>query len=85
MFKLFFINIEYWFRCLDLDGDGVLSPFELQYFYCEQETRIEALGIEPLDFSNVYCQVVDMLQCSTTGLVKCQIICLIHFILFLSS
>jgi serine/threonine-protein phosphatase 2A regulatory subunit B'' len=60
--------IEYWFRCLDLDGDGVLSPFELQYFYCEQETRIEAIGIEPLDFANVYCQVVDMLQCSSTGI-----------------
>jgi len=60
--------IEYWFRCLDLDGDGVLSPFELQYFCCEQETRIEAIGIEPLDFANVYCQVVDMLQCPSTGI-----------------
>lgn len=60
--------IEYWFRCLDLDGDGILSPYELQYFYSEQETRLEGLGIEPLDFKNIYCQIVDMLRCSTTGI-----------------
>jgi serine/threonine-protein phosphatase 2A regulatory subunit B'' len=60
--------IEYWFRCLDIDGDGVLSPYELQYFYQEQENRIESLGIEPLDFANVYCQMVDMLRCSPTGI-----------------
>lgn len=29
-------SIEYWFRCLDLDGDGYLSLFELEYFYEEQ-------------------------------------------------
>ncbi|CAG7816149.1 unnamed protein product [Allacma fusca] len=60
--------IEYWFRCLDIDGDGVLSPYELQYFYQEQENRIESLGIEPLDFANIYCQMVDMLRCSPTGI-----------------
>ncbi|XP_021943705.1 uncharacterized protein LOC110842304 isoform X1 [Folsomia candida] len=60
--------IEYWFRCLDVDGDGIISPYELQYFYSEQENRIESLGIEPLHFSNVYCQIVDMLHCSSTGI-----------------
>jgi len=60
--------IEYWFRCLDMDGDGIISPYELQYFYSEQENRIENMGVEPLHFSNIYCQIVDMLQCSPTGI-----------------
>ena len=25
--------IEYWFRIMDLDGDGFISLFELEYFY----------------------------------------------------
>lgn len=25
--------IEYWFRIMDLDGDGYLSLYELEYFY----------------------------------------------------
>jgi len=53
-----------------LDGDGILSPYELQYFYEEQQSRIVILGIEPLEFSNVFCQMVDMLHCSATGNLK---------------
>lgn len=33
-------SIEYWFRCLDLDGDGFLSLYELEYFYEEQVTKL---------------------------------------------
>ena len=32
--------IEYWFRCLDLDGDGCLSLFELRYFFEDQFDRM---------------------------------------------
>ncbi|KAI8872128.1 hypothetical protein GQ42DRAFT_119820, partial [Ramicandelaber brevisporus] len=32
--------IEYWFRCLDLDGDGTLTAWELNYFYEEQYRRM---------------------------------------------
>lgn len=42
--------IEYWFRCMDLDGDGYLSMYELEYFYEEQMQRMEAIGIETLPF-----------------------------------
>uniref|UniRef100_A0A915DY59 EF-hand domain-containing protein n=1 Tax=Ditylenchus dipsaci TaxID=166011 RepID=A0A915DY59_9BILA len=28
-------SIEYWFRCVDLDGDGVISLYEMEYFYAE--------------------------------------------------
>lgn len=42
--------IEYWFRCMDLDGDGYLSMYELEYFYKEQMQRMEAIGIETLPY-----------------------------------
>ena len=29
----------YWFRLLDLDDDGVISPAEMEYFYEEQAQR----------------------------------------------
>ena len=31
--------IEYWFRCMDTDGDGILSSYELALFWQEQEAR----------------------------------------------
>uniref|UniRef100_A0A803JBZ5 Uncharacterized protein n=1 Tax=Xenopus tropicalis TaxID=8364 RepID=A0A803JBZ5_XENTR len=33
-----------------LDGDGVLSMYELEYIYEEQIEKMEAIGIEPLPF-----------------------------------
>ena len=50
--------IEYWFRCMDLDGDGYLSMYELEYFYEEQLQRMEQLGIETLPFEDCLCQVL---------------------------
>lgn len=50
-------SIEYWFRCMDVDGDGFLSMYELEYFYQEQLQRLEALGIETLPFTDCLCQV----------------------------
>lgn len=44
-------------RCMDLDGDGYLSMYELEYFYEEQLQRMEALGIETLPFHDCLCQV----------------------------
>ena len=31
--------VEFWFRCMDLDGDGKISMYELEYFYEEQLKR----------------------------------------------
>jgi len=53
--------IEYWFRCMDLDGDGYLSMYELEYFYEEQLQRMEQLGIETLPFEDCLCQMLDMI------------------------
>lgn len=60
-------SIEYWFRCLDLDGDGVLSMFELEFFYEEQARRLEARGIEPLPFRDLACQMLDMVNPRVPG------------------
>lgn len=54
--------IEYWFRCMDLDGDGYLSMYELEYFYEEQLRRMEAIGLETLPFEDCLCQMLDMIH-----------------------
>jgi hypothetical protein len=42
---------------MDIDGDGVLSMYELEYFYEEQAAKMEALGIEAMSFQDCLCQV----------------------------
>ncbi|XP_076685541.1 uncharacterized protein LOC143377758 isoform X2 [Andrena cerasifolii] len=59
--------IEYWFRCMDLDGDGYLSMYELEYFYEEQLHRMEAIGLETLPFEDCLCQMLDMIKPATPG------------------
>ncbi|XP_071949420.1 serine/threonine-protein phosphatase 2A regulatory subunit B'' subunit beta-like isoform X1 [Antedon mediterranea] len=56
------MSIEYWFRCMDLDGDGYLSMYELQYFYEEQLAKMEGLGIETLPFEDCLCQMLDLVK-----------------------
>ncbi|CAL8074470.1 unnamed protein product [Calicophoron daubneyi] len=55
-------SIEYWFRCMDVDGDGLLSMYELEYFYSEQVARMEEMGIEPISFEDCLCQCLDMVK-----------------------
>lgn len=72
-------SIEYWFRCMDLDGDGFLSMYELEYFYQEQLQRLEALGIETLPFNDCLCQMLDIIKpkvpgkIALTDLKKCKL------------
>ncbi|XP_076270124.1 serine/threonine-protein phosphatase 2A regulatory subunit B'' subunit delta-like isoform X3 [Rhynchophorus ferrugineus] len=65
--KLHPTAIEYWFRCMDLDGDGFLSMYELEYFYEEQMQRMESIGIETLPFQDCLCQMLDMVKPKTPG------------------
>lgn len=60
-------SIEYWFRCMDLDGDGVLSMYELEYFYEEQCQKLEAMAIEPLSFEDCLCQMLDLVKPEVEG------------------
>ncbi|KAL7062832.1 hypothetical protein AAHC03_01450 [Spirometra sp. Aus1] len=63
-------SIEYWFRCMDLDGDGVLSLYELEYFYSEQSARMEEMGIEPPTLEDCLCQCLDMVKPSLTDRIR---------------
>ncbi|KAM4608956.1 serine/threonine-protein phosphatase 2A regulatory subunit B'' subunit beta isoform 2-T5 [Polymixia lowei] len=60
-------SIEYWFRCMDLDGDGVLSMYELEYFYEEQCQKMETMAIEPLPFEDCLCQMLDLVKPEDEG------------------
>ncbi|XP_022760298.1 serine/threonine protein phosphatase 2A regulatory subunit B''beta-like isoform X2 [Durio zibethinus] len=54
-------GLEYWFKCIDLDGNGALTPNEMQFFYEEQLHRMECMAQEPVIFEDVLCQIVDMI------------------------
>eukprot|EP00064_Thunnus_orientalis_P009439 superscaffoldBa00001199_g9463 len=60
-------SLEYWFRCMDLDGDGVLSMYELEYFYEEQCQKLETMAIEPLPFEDCLCQMLDLVKPEVEG------------------
>jgi serine/threonine-protein phosphatase 2A regulatory subunit B'' len=49
------------FKCIDLDGNGVLTRNELQFFYEEQLHRMECMAQEPVLFEDILCQIVDMI------------------------
>lgn len=60
-------SLEYWFRCIDLDGDGLLLPHELRHFYDEQLHRMECLQQEPVLFEDISCQMSDMIKPGSEG------------------
>ena len=53
--------LRFWFRLLDLDGDGLLSGYELAAFYEITRKRVEQLTGEAISFPDVMCQIADML------------------------
>ncbi|KAI9009914.1 hypothetical protein CLU79DRAFT_774475 [Phycomyces nitens] len=60
--------IEYWFRCMDVDGNGVLTTHELAQFWEDQDARQRYYGIGPEDriqFKDVMCQMNDLIQPKT--------------------
>ena len=47
---------------MDLDGDGRISMYEMEYFYEEQINKLEQLDIEPLPFEDCVCQVNNIVR-----------------------
>ncbi|KAA3480849.1 serine/threonine protein phosphatase 2A regulatory subunit B''beta-like isoform X1 [Gossypium australe] len=43
------------------DGNGVLTPNEMQFFYEEQLHRMECMTQEPVLFEDILCQIFDMI------------------------
>ncbi|KAJ1799334.1 Serine/threonine-protein phosphatase 2A regulatory subunit B'' subunit alpha [Coemansia sp. RSA 2399] len=61
--------VDYWFRCLDLDGDGVLSIYELEYFYDEQVGRMEEdMAGDMIMLDDLMCQLSDLVRPDREGL-----------------
>ena len=50
-------SLEYWFTVIDLDGNGIIGPYEMEYFYEEQVHRLEYLNHEPILFVDILCQM----------------------------
>ncbi|KAL8166668.1 hypothetical protein V2J09_008167 [Rumex salicifolius] len=54
-------SLEYWFKCIDLDGNGILTRNEMQFFYEEQLHRMECMAQEAVLFEDILCQIIDMI------------------------
>ncbi|KYQ91106.1 hypothetical protein DLAC_08012 [Tieghemostelium lacteum] len=55
-------SIEFWFKCIDMDCDGILSLFEMEFFYEEQKQRLDYLNLDPPVFKDLICQILDMVK-----------------------
>ena len=54
-------SLEYWFKIVDLDNNGIITAYEMEYFYEEQLRRLEYLNQEVVPFKDILCQMSDML------------------------
>jgi serine/threonine-protein phosphatase 2A regulatory subunit B'' len=54
--------LEYWFKCVDLDGDGKLSREEMNYFFRIQLHRVVSHQQEAVQFNDVLCQMIDLID-----------------------
>lgn len=54
--------IDYWFRCVDMDGDGLITMYDMEYFYKEQLHRMECFGHDPVHVKDILCQLLDMVK-----------------------
>lgn len=55
-------SLKYWFKVIDLDDNGLISPKEMDQFQSEQYRRMEYLNNESVVFEDVMCQMTDMLK-----------------------
>lgn len=61
-------SLEYWFKCIDLDSDGIITRKEMLYFYEEQLHRMECMAHEPVLFEDIVCQMIDMISPQKEGI-----------------
>ncbi|CAO3632874.1 unnamed protein product [Mucor fragilis] len=65
------VAIEYWFRCMDDDGDGIITTFDLEEYWEEQEKRlyemIEGYAEDIIRFDDLICQLNDLVRPQIPG------------------
>ena len=54
-------SIKYWFKLIDLDDNGIITPSEMEYFYEEQLERLEDNQFEIIQFNDLLCQLYDLI------------------------
>jgi len=59
--------IRYWFSVCDVDGDRVISPPDIAYFYKQQYARMLELSMEPVQMDDVITQMTDLLKPDVPG------------------
>lgn len=59
--------LRYWFNVCDIDGDGVLTPRDLRWFYDDQARRMRDHGMEVVKFEDILCQLHDLLKPEAEG------------------
>ena len=59
--KTSYVSLKYWFRCIDLDSDGVIRPWEMKHFYDQQMLRMHSYSHEVVPFEDILCQMHDCL------------------------
>ncbi|KAH7300918.1 hypothetical protein KP509_23G003300 [Ceratopteris richardii] len=62
-------SLEYWFKCIDLDSDGIITRKDMLYFYEEQLHRMECMAHEPVLFDDIVCQMIDMINPEKEGII----------------
>lgn len=55
-------SLEYWFRCVDIDSDGIISAYEMEYFFKEQLERMTLVQQEVISFDDIFSQIIDMIK-----------------------
>jgi hypothetical protein len=58
----FFVPLCSGFNVIDLDCDGLLTTFEIEWFFEEQKQRIQSLSQELITFPDIMCQLIDMVS-----------------------
>ena len=61
------ISQRYWFRLLDLDQDGAIDVQDMEYFFEEQQDRMDSLGHDIVLFEDMLCQITDMIRPTREG------------------
>uniref|UniRef100_A0A0N4ZQ94 EF-hand domain-containing protein n=1 Tax=Parastrongyloides trichosuri TaxID=131310 RepID=A0A0N4ZQ94_PARTI len=60
--KRHFKSMEYWFRILDIDGDGKLSFEEMEYFHEDILKELNLQGIASNSMDDTLCSLFDMIR-----------------------